>query len=181
MTTYVKNRVILVLLFLSICIASCSQKDHNHHSVYSNGVGFQYDLPSIYCPKITVGSNTLELYCPEGKVVIDIMADTVVQGDNQKFQEMLKGMKIPVDLYSFSIDQSSIVSDGNYQRVELARISKVDSAILEHNIYPYYVAISQFGPGRIFVASGFLYNNEFELRFSDIFLSVVKSFEPFTP
>ena len=174
-------RMLIVFLMLSIGVSSCSQGSAGHSSVYAYGIGFQYDLPSDYCHIIEPASGTVEIYCTEGKVMIQILTSESGSVSDPLISKTLKDMQVPLDVYSIGIEKSKVGQDGGYRDIQAATIISLENIDLEHNEYPYYVAVSNFGKNKIFVAKGYLYNEQFALKFSDIFLRVVKSFEPFSP
>ena len=175
------KRFLMLLCILSVTLVSCSQESDPHRSTYSNDVGFQYDLPSDFCRTPPPESYVLELYCAEGKITIDILEKQSNQQPNEVISQALSDLDVKLDSYQISTERSKVDLEGNYRSVQLAKLINIDNEILNHNRYPRYIAFSSFGSDKIFVAKGYLYNVHFDLRFSDIFWTVVESFEPFSP
>ena len=171
----------IILCVLSINMSSCSQEAGGHRSTFSDGIGFQYNLPSDFCRTPSTESNVLELYCTEGKIIIVVVDAVPNQQPNETLANILGDLQVPPDFYGLSSEKSKIVSDGNYRSIELAKLTSFDDDVFSHNKYPRYIVSANFGSNKVFLAKGYLYNIQFEAKFSDIFFTVVYSFEPFAP
>ena len=110
------------------------------------------------------------------------MTITILNEEQTKtIKDVMSDLEVPLEIYSLSTDTSISGTDGYSGDVQIATVTNLDTVDLEHNEYPYLLGVSAFGQGKYFVAQGFLYNPEYELRFSDIFFTVTLSFEPFSP
>ncbi|MBV6396874.1 MAG: hypothetical protein HFACDABA_02476 [Anaerolineales bacterium] len=177
-----KYVIALLVLVIPIFVISCSKSRGGHQSTFSNGIGYQYDLPSDFCRNLML-SNGMELYCTEGRIIIEILPGETGKELSEKLAlEIWDELGIPSSLYNVVIKKSAGNMDGVYRDIVLATKSDFStSEINDSREDPYYVALSMFGSDKIFVARGYLYNIQFENKFTDIFSTVIQSFEPFAP
>lgn len=159
------------LIFLLILLSSCAEPSITA-ATYRDGFGYQYNIASHFCRTKEL-DKVIEFYCPEGKIILEIDS----KDSEQRLQEQLakyQNERKVSDIY-FTNDKKSD-HDTMIYYLEAEDLASLD---LDHNGFPIFVAASDFDKDNVFIAQGFLYHEDYALRFEDIFFSVVESFEPF--
>jgi hypothetical protein len=175
-------RIFFVALILSVGIVSCAEQkiiDHVFTYTSENGFGYQYDL-SGFCRDMDIKSG-VEIYCPEGKIIVDVFQPEAGQTPNILLTKTLSDMNLAPGLYNFSKDERATSSNGQALGIEEAKIANIDPIALSKNEAPLYIVAAHFGTDRLFVAKGYLYTEKFKADFSNKFWEIVYSFEPFEP
>ena len=163
--------LITLLLFLLILLSSCA-KPSVTSVIYRDGLGYQYNIASHFC-RTQEFEKTIEFYCPEGKLILEIISNDPDQGPQELLAKYLNETTTS-DIYL--ADDKKSDHDTVIYSLEAEDLTRLD---LDHNGFPIFVATSDFDKDNVFLAKGFLYHEQYALKFEDIFFSVVKSFEPY--
>jgi hypothetical protein len=163
-----KNLVLVSILAIGLTLSACYQNAHTTTQI--NTYSYQFDEPKDYCREHDIDSG-FELYCPEGKIIIEFVPLINKNTTNDTLDQILS--KIPE-----TFNHSTTELHGKNSTITLVELSNGDLS-LSNNTFPTYIAVFPFDADYIVVAKGFLYKTAFEEQFKPAFRVVVKTLEPF--